>query len=137
MYKKPELLIKLDKRSLYLRSLVVECLFGGGRGHMGSAMSIIEILRVLYDDFLKYRPGNPSWDERDLFILSKGHGFLALLSALYFKGLISREEIFIYLFFTTRIFPYFKLHFALLTLTLIIRKILLLTFIFGSNQNVL
>ena len=54
MKNRPELSIKLDKRSLYLRSLVVECLFGGGRGHMGSAMSLIEILRVLYDDILKY-----------------------------------------------------------------------------------
>ena len=52
MKKKAELDIKLDKRSLYLRSLVVDCLFGGGRGHMGSAMSLIEILRVLYDKFL-------------------------------------------------------------------------------------
>ena len=41
---------KLDKRSKYLRSLVVRSLLGGGRGHMGSAMSLIEILRVLYDN---------------------------------------------------------------------------------------
>ena len=54
MTNKQELKIKLDKRSLYLRSLVAECLFGGGRGHMGSAMSLIEILRVLYDDILRY-----------------------------------------------------------------------------------
>ena len=39
--------IKLDSRSKYLRKLVLECLFGGDRGHMGSAMSLIEILRVL------------------------------------------------------------------------------------------
>ena len=45
--------IKLDKRSKYLRKLVLKCLVGGGRGHMGSAMSLIEILRVLYDGFLK------------------------------------------------------------------------------------
>ena len=42
--------IKLDKRSKYLRSLVVRSLLGGGRGHMGSAMSLIEIIRVLYDN---------------------------------------------------------------------------------------
>ena len=42
---KSELKIKLDRRSIYLRSLVVKCLFGGGRGHMGSAMSLIEILK--------------------------------------------------------------------------------------------
>ena len=39
--------IILDDRSKYLRSLVVKSLLGAGRGHMGSAMSIIEILRVL------------------------------------------------------------------------------------------
>ena len=43
--------IKLDKRSKYLRSLVLKCLIGGDRGHMGSAMSLIEILRVLYEIF--------------------------------------------------------------------------------------
>ena len=58
MKNRPELSIKLDKRSLYLRSLVAKCLFGGGRGHMGSAMSLIEIMRVLYDNILKYNPKN-------------------------------------------------------------------------------
>ena len=47
---KSPLKIKLDQRSKYLRSLVVRSLIGGGRGHMGSAMSLIEMLRVLYDD---------------------------------------------------------------------------------------
>ena len=50
--------IKLDKRSKYLRSLVLECLIGGDRGHMGSAMSLIEVLRVLYDDVIKFFPKN-------------------------------------------------------------------------------
>ena len=42
---KSPLKIKLDQRSKYLRSLVVRSLIGGGRGHMGSAMSLIEMLR--------------------------------------------------------------------------------------------
>ena len=46
--------IALDERSKYLRSLVVKCLLGAGRGHMGSAMSIIEILRVCYDKYIKH-----------------------------------------------------------------------------------
>ena len=57
---KSELKIKLDRRSIYLRSLVVKCLFGGGRGHMGSAMSLIEILRVIYDKVIKFNPKNPT-----------------------------------------------------------------------------
>ena len=89
--KKPELNIKLDKRSIYLRSLIVDCLFGGGRGHMGSAMSLVEILRVLYDDFLKFNPRKPNYLKRDRLILSKGHGCLALYAILADKGFFKKK----------------------------------------------
>ena len=82
---------KLDKRSKYLRSLVLECLIGGDRGHMGSAMSLIEILRVLYDDILNYYPKNPKNEDRDRLILSKGHGCLALYAILADKGFFSKK----------------------------------------------
>ena len=91
MKKRPEQLIRLDKRSVYLRSLVVECLFGGGRGHMGSAMSLIEILRVLYDDILKYNPKKPNDIKRDRLILSKGHGCLALYALLADKNFFQKK----------------------------------------------
>ena len=91
MKKRPELLIKLDKRSLYLRSLVAECLFGGGRGHMGSAMSLIEILRVLYDDILRYNGKKPNDKKRDRLILSKGHGCLALYALLADKNFFGKK----------------------------------------------
>ncbi len=91
MTKKPELKTKLDKRSLYLRSLVVDCLFGGGRGHMGSAMSLIEVLRVLYDSFLKFNPKKPRQKNRDRMILSKGHGCLALYAILADKKFFSKK----------------------------------------------
>ncbi len=93
MTNKQELKIKLDKRSLYLRSLVVDCLFGGGRGHMGSAMSLIEILRVLYDKVLKYNPKKPRDKNRDRLILSKGHGCLALYSILSDKKFFSKKKL--------------------------------------------
>jgi transketolase len=44
---------ELDDRSRFLRRLVVRGLEGGGRGHVGSSMSLVEILRVLYDDILR------------------------------------------------------------------------------------
>ena len=44
---------KLDQRSINLRKIVVSCLSKKGRGHVGPAMSMIEILRVIYDNFLK------------------------------------------------------------------------------------
>ena len=86
-----ELKIRLDNRSLYLRSLIVECLFGGGRGHMGSAMSLVEILRVLYDKILKFDSKKPFNKNRDRLILSKGHGCLALYALLADKGFFNKK----------------------------------------------
>ena len=84
---------KLDKRSLYLRKLIVRAFEGGMRGHLGSSMSLVEILRVLYDDFLSYNPKMPEWEDRDRFILSKGHGCLAQYALLSDKGFISVDEL--------------------------------------------
>jgi transketolase len=83
----------MDERSIYLRSLVIRALKGGQRGHIGSSMSLIEVLRVLYDDFLKYDSQNPNWEERDRFILSKGHGCLALYALLADKNFFDAKEL--------------------------------------------
>ena len=80
--------IKLDERSIYLRQLVCRTLEGGQRGHIGSTLSLIEILRVLYDDILLYDAKNPTWAERDRCILSKGHGCIAQYVLLADKGYI-------------------------------------------------
>jgi transketolase len=72
----------LDDRSKLLRRYVVQALEGGGRGHIGSSMSLIEMVRVLYDDILRHRPNDPKWAVRDRFIRSKGHGCLALYAIL-------------------------------------------------------
>ncbi len=84
---------KLDKRSLYLRKLIIRAFEGGMRGHLGSSMSLVEIMRVLYDDFLLYDSKNPEWANRDRFILSKGHGCLAQYALLADKGFISIDEL--------------------------------------------
>ena len=76
----------LDARSRYLRRLTVDALIGGERGHIGSTMSLIEILRVLYDSVLSYRADEPDWPARDRCVLSKGHGCLALYAVLADKG---------------------------------------------------
>src|ERR1041385_2061844 len=83
----------LDERAKYLRRLIVRGLEGGGRGHIGSSLSLVEILRVLYDDVLRYRAGDPAWAGRDRFILSKGHGCLAQYVMLADKGFIPVETL--------------------------------------------
>jgi len=83
----------LDARSRHLRRQIVRVLEKGGRGHVGSAFSLVEMLRVLYDEVLRYDPKNPRWPERDRFILSKGHGCLALYVLLAEKGFFPEEEL--------------------------------------------
>lgn len=85
--------IKLDDRSVFLRKTIIEALESGKRAHLGSAMSILEIIRVLYDDFLNVRPNNINDLKRDRFILSKGHGCLALYAVLANKGFFDKKEL--------------------------------------------
>jgi len=54
----------------------------GGGSHIGSALSISDILAVLYFDVLKINPKSPKWDQRDRFILSKGHAGAAIYACL-------------------------------------------------------
>lgn len=83
----------LDQRSIDLRLLVLRALQGGGRGHVGPALSLIEILRVLYDEVLEFNVADPTWYLRDRCILSKGHGCLALYALLADKGFFSKTEL--------------------------------------------
>jgi len=84
---------QLDARSLQLRRTIIEMYATANRGHIGSAFSLVEILRVLYDDILRYDPANPKWPDRDRFILSKGHGCLALYAVLADKGFFPKTEL--------------------------------------------
>lgn len=83
----------LDERSVELRRTIVHMLEAGRRGHLGAAFSLVEILRVLYDEILHYRPAEPHWPGRDRFILSKGHGCLALYPLLAEKGFFPAAEL--------------------------------------------
>src|SRR5256885_2131059 len=85
--------IRLDERSKALRRTIIRTLEAGQRGHGGAAFSLVEILRVLYDDVLKYDARNPRWSGRDRFVLSKGHGCLALYALLADKGFIADAEL--------------------------------------------
>jgi len=85
--------IKLDKRSLELRKRILQMFRQSRRGHVPSALSIVEILRVLYDDILRVDPRRPVWDERDRLILSKGHGCMALYVMLADKGFFPAQHL--------------------------------------------
>lgn len=82
-----------DARSRGLRRVIVETMRCAGRGHLASALSLVEILRALYDDVLRVDPANPGWPGRDRLILSKGHGCLALYALLADKGFFPAGEL--------------------------------------------
>ena len=83
----------LDERSLHLRRLIIRAIDKGKRGHIGPALSLVEIIRVLYDDVLRHRPAEPKWPDRDRFILSKGHCAGALYTTLAHAGFIPLDEL--------------------------------------------
>ena len=64
-----------------------------GFGHVGGALSATDIIGLLYEAVLKYKPDDPEWDERDRLVVSKGHAGPALYSALMLKGFFPKEWI--------------------------------------------
>ena len=74
-----------------IRIKVVKMIARSGVGHAGGAVSIAEILAVLYFRELKIDPKNPQWPDRDRFVLSKGHGCPALYAVFSEVGLISED----------------------------------------------
>lgn len=66
-----------------LRKKIFLAAYSGGVGHLASAFSAVEILQTLYiDRVMNFNSANPDWEQRDYFVLSKGHGSLALYVAL-------------------------------------------------------
>lgn len=84
--------ISLDKRSKDLRKLVMRGFAHSGKGHVGSAMSLMETFRVLYDDILSYRAYEPEWEDRDRLIVSPGWASIGLYAVLADKGFFGKEH---------------------------------------------
>ena len=85
--------IPLDLKSKKLRLLILDALEGGGRGHLGPALSLLEIVRALYDSVLLHDPKSPLLPTRDRFILSKGHGCLGLYAVLADRGYFPTSDL--------------------------------------------
>ncbi len=84
----------MESKALQIRRDIVNSIHKAGKGHIGGAYSIVEILVSLYfGNVLKYDPSNPKWEERDRFILSKGHAGIALYAVLADLGFFPKEEL--------------------------------------------
>lgn len=77
-----------------IRMLSIDAVQNAQSGHPGMPMGMADIAEVLWRDFLKHSPKNPSWYNRDRFILSNGHGSMLLYSLLHLTGYdLSIEEL--------------------------------------------
>ncbi len=83
----PEERLELQKLAAKVRRHTVEMTHKAKASHVGSSLSMVELLVVLYKKILRVKPKHPDWPDRDRFILSKGHGcasYYALLAELGF-----------------------------------------------------
>jgi transketolase len=77
--------------SAQIRRIILERSYAAHVGHIGSGLSVAEIMALLYSNVLRIQ--SPNDLDRDRFILSKGHAALALYAALYLRGWITEEEL--------------------------------------------
>jgi transketolase len=94
MNQEVEMLIKnLEEKARCLRCHIIKMLAEAGSGHPGGSLSAVEIVTALYFHVLRIDPRNPSWPDRDRFILSKGHAAPLLYAALAERGFFPVEEL--------------------------------------------
>jgi transketolase len=84
---------ELKQLAVEFRQTVLRMIAKAGSGHPGGSLSMVELLIGLYWHALRHDPKNPAWPDRDLFLLSKGHGCPALYTALALRGYFPKEEL--------------------------------------------
>ncbi len=82
-----------EELALRLRRHVVRMCSRGGSSHVGSGLSIADIVALLYGEVLRLDPANPDWPDRDRFILSKGHAGACIYAALAERGFFDVAEL--------------------------------------------
>lgn len=84
---------ELQKTAQTIREMTMETIGHRGFGHIGGSLDLAEVLAVLYFDAMRVDPGNPKWEDRDRFVLSKGHGGPAVYATLALKGFFPKEDL--------------------------------------------
>ena len=87
-------IIKLKNFAKNIRKNIIYTAFKAGSksAHIGGALSTADIIAVLYSDFIKIKKSKTIDENRDRFILSKGHACLALYAALVEKKLLKKKR---------------------------------------------
>ncbi len=84
---------ELGRKAAEIRLDIVEEVYSASSGHPGGSLSIADILSYLYFSEMRVDPKNPEWEDRDRFVLSKGHTAPALYAVLAEKGFFPKEDL--------------------------------------------
>jgi transketolase len=85
---------KILSEILDIKKDILEMIYKAQSGHPGGSLSCANIIYLLYNKIMRISRENPIWDERDIFILSKGHAAPALYAVLANFGYIEREKLY-------------------------------------------
>ncbi len=85
--------LALEKKAHELRNLCLDTTYWAGSGHIGGGMSVMDMMTVLYHKYLNIKVDDPNWEDRDRFILSKGHSGIAFAPVLVDKGFNDPEQL--------------------------------------------
>ncbi len=85
--------VALERAARRIREQVVRTTHTASGAHVGGALSQADLLVALYHRALRVRPTEPSWPERDRFILSKGHGRIGLVATLADRGFFAADRV--------------------------------------------
>lgn len=88
-----ELIQRLEKKANTIRKHIIRSIYQAGSGHPGGSLSATEVLTALYFHTMNIDPKNPKWEDRDRFVLSKGHAAPALYAVLAERGFFPIEEL--------------------------------------------
>ncbi len=88
-------ILRIKKMCVRMRKNILDMAINAGTesSHFGGGLSIVEITATLYGEIMNYKLNQPGWENRDKFILSKGHGVLGLYSALAEVGIIKESDL--------------------------------------------
>jgi transketolase len=84
---------ELERIARMIRADIVQMIGVGQKGHLGGSCSIADVVTALYFSKMRHHPANPTWPERDRFLLSKGHAALVQYAALAECGYFPKEEL--------------------------------------------
>lgn len=85
--------LELKRDALRIRKGIMRAIGSNHGGHIGGSFDLAEMLAVVYDDFLRVRPAEPHWPNRDFMIFSKGHAGPALYATLAMKGFFPENRL--------------------------------------------